>query len=68
MNDKLLLVAATLCIDYKMYTAPAQQKMKEGVHVGNSVKRLGDALSFIFVLGRGMIFVTRLLIIVLKGK
>jgi len=30
LNDKLLLVAATICIDYKMYTAPSQEKMKEG--------------------------------------
>jgi len=27
--DKLLLVAATICVDYKMYTAPSQQKMKD---------------------------------------
>jgi len=30
VNDKLLLVAATLCIDYKMYTSPAQEKMESG--------------------------------------
>jgi len=28
--DKLLLVACTICVDYKMYTEPAQQKMKDG--------------------------------------
>jgi len=27
--DKLLLTAATICIDYKMYTEPSQQKMKD---------------------------------------
>jgi len=29
INDKLLLVACTICVDYKMYTAPSQQAMKD---------------------------------------
>jgi hypothetical protein len=29
VNDKLLLVACTICVDYKMYTEPSPQKMKD---------------------------------------
>jgi hypothetical protein len=29
VNDKVLLVACTICVDYKMYTAPSQEKMKD---------------------------------------
>jgi len=36
VNDKLLLVAATICVDYKMYTAPSQEHMKESGHAAAS--------------------------------
>jgi hypothetical protein len=29
INDKLNLIACTICVDYKMYTAPSQERMKD---------------------------------------